>query len=175
MKKTNKEELSKLLALGYTIKRMAEELNCSQTNIRYWLNKFNLKPVHGPHGKIPKDLLKPRKCGKCGETDPNKFYGHKKSICSKCHKTYTLEQGHKKRKKALDLLGNKCLVCGYSKYSCSLDIHHIDPTKKDPGFSHHRSWAWNRLEEELKNCVLLCRNCHAATHNGEINLSKYIH
>lgn len=53
---------------------------------------------------------------------------------------------------------------------CALDFHHIDMTKKDPHFCNCRGWSKERLLTELLGCVLLCKNCHAAVHKGEIQL-----
>jgi hypothetical protein len=172
--KTNKKDLENLVSLGMTLKEMAKELKCSQTNVRYWLKKYDLRVKRGPRGKLPKDFIIQRKCGSCGETDPNKFYGNKKFICAKCHTKYVNEVGRKNRQYALDLLGNKCIVCGFDKYNCSLDLHHVDPTIKDPNFSGYRSWSSKRIEKEVEKCVLLCRNCHAAVHNNEIDLNPYL-
>jgi predicted transcriptional regulator len=44
-----KEKLTKLIELGFSANKIAKELECSQTNIRYWLKKFNLK-THATRG-----------------------------------------------------------------------------------------------------------------------------
>ena len=157
-----------------TLKEMSKKLKCSQTNVRYWLKKYGLKVKRGPRGKLPKDFVTQRKCSVCGETSPDKFYGNKRCICAKCHNNYNHELGRENRKYALYLLGDKCIVCGFDKYKCALDIHHVDPVIKDPNFSGYRGWSRKRIEKEVKNCVLLCRNCHAAVHSGEINLIPYL-
>lgn len=165
-----KIKLEELIENRATIKQIAKTLSCSQTNVRYWLKKFGLKTKRGPGGKLPKDMLTPRKCVHCGETDPEKFYGHKHTICGKCHLKYTHDLGREKRKKALDFLGGKCTICGFNKYHCSLEIHHLDPNKKDVGFTNYRYWKWSRIENELAGCVLLCSNCHSALHYGLVEL-----
>lgn len=107
---------------------------------------------------------------KCGEIKPENFYGHKKKICSKCHNEYTKGIGQEKRKKAILLMGGKCSICGYDKYYGCIDIHHIDPEQKDDKFKSLRGWSWNRILEEIKNCIPLCRNCHGEVHNGIKNI-----
>lgn len=102
----------------------------------------------------------------CGETDPEKFYGNRKNGCAKCHNRYTIEQGKKKRKYAVDKLGGKCVACGFNRWIEALDIHHTNPSAKDPNFSSMRGWSIERIDRELVDCVLLCRNCHAAGHAG---------
>ena len=113
-----------------------------------------------------KFLERPPKCSKCGETDPKNFYGNKKSTCSKCHNKDVVEKGKRNREFALSILGNKCASCGFDKYKCSLDIHHLDPKTKDKTFDSMRSWSLDRVKKEIQNCILLCRNCHQAYHSG---------
>ncbi|QHR74940.1 hypothetical protein YP6_00168 [Escherichia phage YP-6] len=110
------------------------------------------------------------KCSRCGEEDPCKFYGHKKTICGKCHNEYTMNLGRQKRQYAVDKLGGKCINCGFDKWIVSLDIHHLDPKIKDSKFAQMRGWSLQRIDNEIKNCVLLCRNCHAAVHAGLLEL-----
>ena len=110
----------------------------------------------------------------CGETDPSKFYGHKKNKCGRCHNQYTLKIGQEKRKKAIENLGGKCIVCGYSKYTGAIDFHHIDPLKKDENFKELRGWSQKKIDEEMKKCVPLCKICHAELHAGIINLDDII-
>lgn len=162
-----KEKLLELVNKNLTQRQIASVLNTSHTNIRYWLNKYQIKTKRGPKGKIPKDFNRKRKC-KCGETDPTKFYGNKTSICSKCHNTYQINKGKNNREWAISFLGKKCRHCGFNKHSCALDIHHLDPKIKDMGFKHMRYWSLDRLKKELKNCILLCKNCHAIEHNRDV-------
>jgi hypothetical protein len=114
---------------------------------------------------LSKKLKDEYKCA-CGETRPEKFYGIKKSVCSKCHKEYTLRIGQEKRKKAIDYLGGECKNCGYDKYYGAIDLHHLDPRKKDSDFNNLRGWSWERIKKEIKNCVPLCATCHREVHAG---------
>jgi hypothetical protein len=100
----------------------------------------------------------------CGETNPDKFYGKKRSFCSKCHNKYTIKVGNEKRKKAIEYLGGKCIKCGYDKYYGAIDLHHVDPTKKDSKFKNLRGWSWDRILKEIQNCVPLCCRCHVEEH-----------
>lgn len=56
----------------------------------------------------------------------------------------------------------KCQRCGYDKCMGALAWHHLDPEKK--GRYIWRSQAIALIREELKNCILLCANCHAEEH-----------
>lgn len=123
---------------------------------------------HNTSSRNPPKVLD-RKCS-CGETDSTKFYGRKAGICGKCHLAYTTERGRQAKKKAREYLGGKCVHCGYDTFDVALDIHHVDPSKKDPNFSSMRSWTWERILRELAHCVLLCKNCHTAFHAGMISM-----
>jgi len=160
---SDREVLAALVGRSLSISQIAEEVGCSKRTVRYWLTKHNLKTFRGPRGALPPDYQTPCRCA-CGETDPEKFYGHKTSVCARCHNDYTLLKGQEKRAKAIELLGGACGVCGFNGPSCALDIHHLDPTKKDPAFKSMRNWSWERILREIDGCALLCKNCHAIEH-----------
>jgi len=153
--------LKELVSQGKSIREIAKEAGRSPTSVRYQLKKLDLKTNKNKTGF---------RCGTCGETDPSAFYGHKKRVCGVCHSKYTLAKGQEKREKAIEYLGGKCVSCGFDKFKCSLDIHHLDPSKKDESFASHRGWSWERLLNELKGCKLLCKNCHTALHAGHLSL-----
>lgn len=160
-----KEILIELIENGLTQREIGLKLDKSQTTVRYWLKTFGLKT---------KNLKKPRdkkhKCYKCGETNPLNFYGNDKDVCSFCHNKRVLLKAKEKRDYVIKKLGGECLNCGFNDYKCSLDVHHLDPLKKDPNFKSMRGWSLNRIDSEIINCVLLCKNCHAAVHSNLIHL-----
>ena len=55
--------------------------------------------------------------------------------------------------------GKKCKECGTTE---NLQLHHIDPKKKES----HRIWSWSkkRREKEIAKCVVLCHDCHVNAH-----------
>jgi len=125
-------------------------------------NKHNTKKING---KPRKDQMRPHKCS-CGESDPDKFYGNKRSSCGKCHNKYTKKKGKEKRKRAIDLLGGCCKLCGYNKCYEAIDLHHLKPEEKEVGFSLLKGWSWEKIEKAIKKCVPLCSNCHREVHAG---------
>lgn len=68
----DKEILESFINRGLSLNQIAAASGKSQTSVRYWLKKFDLKLKRSAKGKKPKDFLFPRKCS-CGETDINKF------------------------------------------------------------------------------------------------------
>ena len=155
----------------YTIKQIAKKTGKGPTTVRYWLKRHGLKTKRGARGKYPKDFTLTYKC-KCGEADPNKFYGHKRTTCAKCHSKDRLLKGQQNRHRAIKYLGGECISCGWAKWNSGFDIHHLKPSEKDVAFGSMRSWSWERTKKELSKCVLLCACCHAGVHSGDITLSN---
>lgn len=69
-------------------------------------------------------------------------------------------------------LGNKCQICGYNKNLAALEFHHINPKEKkfDLSIRHIASYSWEKIQQELKKCQLLCSNCHAEYHHPQCKL-----
>lgn len=153
----DRELLAKAVLAGRSSRQIAQDFRTSQTNVRYWLKKFGLTTLTRNRSGSPR-------C-KCGETDPQQYYKYKKQACKKCHNRYTAERALGLRRRAIELLGGCCKHCGFDKLP-ALDIHHIDPKLKDPNFKTHRGWSWERILQEIKGCIILCRNCHALHHFG---------
>ena len=67
------------------------------------------------------------------------------------------ERRKARREKFLKLLGGKCAECGSKK---DLHFDHVRPTTK----TRHTSRLWDAneadVQKELKNCQLLCADCH---------------
>jgi predicted restriction endonuclease len=164
----NKLELLDFIENNLSIRNIAEETGKSFTSIRYWMKKYSLSTNHQQFGKQEQ---KYHFCSFCGKTDPTLFYGNKKTICGDCYNTlYVIPRGNITRHRIIEHFGSKCLLCGFDKYECALQVHHLVPTKKDPTFSSHRYWSWKRILRELENCVLVCGNCHSALHAGLISI-----
>lgn len=63
--------------------------------------------------------------------------------------------------------GNQCGICGYSRCTRALELHHLDPNEKDFTVSPSTTlYRWSRVVEEVRKCVLLCANCHREVHAG---------
>lgn len=65
-------------------------------------------------------------------------------------------------------MGGRCGCCGYDKSEEALQLHHVDPGKKEVSFSFMRAQprAAESLIPELLKCVLVCSNCHFEIHAG---------
>jgi len=164
-----KEDLKVMLDSGSSIADMSNKTGKSKTTIRYWLKKFDLKTKNAIYNKKKK-----YKCVTCGETDRKKMMskgGDRKSFstCKSCHNRATIDRGRQRKIELVKHMGGKCVDCGYNKNYAAFDFHHLDETKKDVNFKSMRYWSSDRAKDEMKNCVLLCSNCHRERHNPEQN------
>lgn len=127
--------------------------------------KHNTKPIE----KFPKDR-KAITCSSCGRKYiRNKKKGHTYERCNSC---VVNDRRFQIKKRATELLGGVCRICGYSRCSRAMHFHHINPSKKkfEIGGSHCRKWS--DIEKELSKCVLLCCRCHAEVEAGLVEITK---
>ena len=67
--------------------------------------------------------------------------------------------------KVVEILGGKCVRCGWAEHQSGLIPHHVDPSTKSFSIgSMGTVYAWDRILAEAKKCILLCANCHAVVH-----------
>lgn len=91
--------------------------------------------------------------------------GIKEPVTNRAYRLFNWRKNVKQ--KALELLGGKCILCGYNRCTRALHFHHLNPAEKSFEISRCR-FGWKKIEEELKKCVLLCSNCHAEVETGLI-------
>lgn len=74
----------------------------------------------------------------------------------------------------VESFGGKCNICSYNKCAAALELHHLDPSKKNFSFGSVRAdpKKWDVIVEELRKCIMLCANCHRELHFGIINLPE---
>lgn len=138
----------------------------------------------GNHNTVKIKEPREYKCLICGETDSKNFFVGRYTKCKKCrnmarrpNETIASQNTRISRKKrVIEYMGGCCACCGFKEGISAFDVHHINPENKDPNFSTHLFWSWERLKKELDSCLLLCANCHRRLHNGEISYKdfKYI-
>ena len=163
----NYDIINSLVTKGFSTRKISTELKTSQSNVRYWLKKFNIKTTS--RSKVS-DY---RHCPRC-ETEKLKteFYNRRNGkgnsvYCKLCSHTQTLERQRDFKQRCVDHKGGKCICCGYDKTNNALDFHHLNPSEKDFSISSARFTTFdNRVINELNKCALVCRNCHAEIHAG---------
>jgi predicted transcriptional regulator len=178
----SKELLEKLIAERLSSYRIAEKINRSQSTVRYWLKYYGLKTdaLYKSYTRSPAGIKESKICSKCGivkKINSDNFYISSKGIihswCKDCNNTITYQKQVDRKRKALDFLGGKCVMCGYDKCSAALHFHHLDPAKKDFNISKLRTYSFEVLKKELVKCCILCANCHAETHIA-LHISKLV-
>jgi predicted transcriptional regulator len=165
-----KEILEKLIESGLSQREIAFKLECSQSNIKYWLRKHGLKTTCK---KYNKKIRENKYCPKCKKIKSiNEFYKRTNrdswgGYCKECSNNYHTERVRDVKIKMINYKGGQCVDCGLklcdSHYSV-FDFHHIDSTTKDPNFSKIKYQNWNKIKEEIEKCELLCSNCHRIKH-----------
>jgi hypothetical protein len=60
-----------------------------------------------------------------------------------------------------------CIVCK-EREVCCLDLHHLDPSAKEFTISGNQNRSFVLVQEEVRKCIVVCRNCHAKIHAGLI-------
>jgi predicted transcriptional regulator len=169
-----KKTLIKMIENDMSQYEMAKLLDCSQSNIRYWLKKYELKTNNLSFKEIGiKCYTETKYCVKCCENkNINYFYKRRGNIggsayCIECTKTQYKERHNQFKKELVNYKGGCCQNCGYDKYYGALEFHHLDPNEKDFSFGNVKSFTLNdKMKSELDKCVLLCANCHRETHAG---------
>lgn len=155
----NKEQIENFLAEGKSLREIGRILQISLCKVRYWIKKFDIV--------LPQYTFK---C-ECGETNPEKFYKGKSTLCTQCVSKNTVCRNRKNKLLAVAYKGSICQRCGYDKYIGALQFHHRNPDLKDPNWNLIKNRHFDKIKEELDKCDLLCSNCHAEVHH-EIRMSK---
>jgi hypothetical protein len=172
------EKLKGYLAEGLSLNAIRKKEGKSLNTIRYWMRVHGLKPNFKNFGEEPfkkSEIVDGKKqCTCCNEWKSLDEFAKKKDnytqhYCRPCIYAYQQERGKSRKKKVIDLMGGKCVKCGYSRNYAALEFHHLDPSKKEINISGNGiKGSWKRLMEELKKCVLICSNCHREEHNPDM-------
>ncbi len=168
----NYEILQELISKNLSIAEIAKELDCSKTNIRYWLRKYGLNTNFTTLNFDLKDLHNGRNCKICS----NILNGSQKFFCSKeCRiknkNPNTVERQKrisKERKlQLINMSGGRCEICGYNKNYSALQFHHLNPLNKTFNIDSRMlsNTKWDSIIKEWEKCQLLCANCHFEIHN----------
>ena len=104
------------------------------------------------------------------------------------HKKYAMKHKEDRKQKTqewrLKIQGLKtpCIKCGEDR-ACVIEFHHINPKDKLINIGKiNPQKSFDIVEDEVKKCVCLCKNCHFEFHtiyglkptNPEKNLAQYL-
>tara|TARA_R100000388_G_C7217948_1_gene147252 strand:+ start:584 stop:928 length:345 start_codon:yes stop_codon:yes gene_type:complete len=106
-------------------------------------------------------------CRSCSKEKPiEDFYsmGYTRSGKKKRKPTCKICECKEKRERYWNIIeshfdGWVCQNCGFVGHPKQYDCHHLNPSTKTIQISDCRD-SPNKLKEELKQCELLCANCH---------------
>lgn len=111
------------------------------------------------------------------EKTEEEFYkksnGRLHAECKSCFNDRRMKSYYNKQDKVNQYkLQKGCLVCGYNEYSFCLDLHHKDGQDKEDNISRMvtKNFSWDKIENEINKCVVLCAICHRKLHAGIISL-----
>jgi len=139
--------------------------------------------------------MKTKKCKVCHQVKPiNDFYKFKdmkdgyRNECKICSNNRTRinkakrgrEYNNEKsriyretnRERIKAYYGGKltCSRCGLQSVCFSVyDFHHVNPAEKEERIGTLINKGWDKIEAELKKCIVLCANCRREVHNCEKN------
>ncbi len=170
-----KEKLLQLVNEGLSSYQISKVLEKSQTTVRYWLKKYDLKTKHlSIKDKIP-IKLETKCCPKCKETKPvSEFYNRRKKegsspYCKICTTIQVVDRQRRLKELAIKYKGGCCIKCGYNTFSGALEFHHLNPNEKDFTIAHLKQYSFkDKIKKELDKCILVCANCHREIHGGII-------
>jgi hypothetical protein len=60
--------------------------------------------------------------------------------------------------------GRRCMICGMQSKLPIYELHHHDQEGKETNISSIMHHSWEKVEKELRKCMLVCANCHRAVH-----------
>jgi hypothetical protein len=81
-------------------------------------------------------------------------------------------RGIKRKLELVELLGGKCMRCGYDKNLAALTFHHTGEKNHKLDARNLANRSLKAVMEEFSTCILLCANCHAEEHNPHLEMGK---
>lgn len=175
-------EIYELRLKGLSYNEIAKRLNCAKSTISYYskLLKVNepilkVKTLNIEEIELLKEYYKTHtkketaECFNVSESTVFKYAEtkHIKLSVSELKKRNYLSVKTFRQKikiKAVEYKGGRCEKCGYNKCIWALEFHHINKNEKEFTISHYSKLSWNKIENELDKCELLCSNCHKEVH-----------
>jgi hypothetical protein len=76
------------------------------------------------------------------------------------------------KRRLVYIMGDQCCICGYNKAITALEFHHKDPSQKDFALSSNANIGFDKANEEIRKCILVCSNCHREIHEFNIDVSQ---
>lgn len=115
-------------------------------------------------------------CTRCHLEKPNSKFGltskngtrYRRHTCNTCRNQQSrrqqIKQKHAFKQQAIILKGGKCADCNGVFDADCFDFHHRDPSTKEFNWGRYAKSTWNTVLKNIKDCDLLCCNCHKVRH-----------
>lgn len=100
------------------------------------------------------------------------WYNKNRVIRTKQIRKWQDEQIKKFKEYKAFLAKKGCIICGYNKCIRALDFHHINGKDKSFRLSLIRGKSWKTILEEIKKCIMVCKNCHTEIHAGVAHVGR---
>lgn len=111
-------------------------------------------------------------CNKCNEQKLIYLMRSKKE-CYVCYNAYMKNRHDKIKYKMYDYLScHPCIDCE-EKNILFLDFDHLRDKSFNIGKCAGKNANWERVQEEIKKCVVRCRNCHSIKTHQETNSIRW--
>lgn len=86
---------------------------------------------------------------------------------------YSADVPRRERRERIDDIKETqaCESCGDNRSSVAMDFHHKEPEKKTESIAEMCNsplkYSWGEVLDEISNCSLVCKSCHAEIEWGE--------
>jgi excisionase family DNA binding protein len=169
------ETLTDLVERGLSTREMADRLNLSQSTVRHWLRKHDLRthrarrPGSGGVRAVDPD----RRVEESPRHGATEFWLEGRGIyrCLRCRSEAVARRRRRLKEILVEEAGGSCSICGYGRYVGALQFHHRDGQAKAFGLGDRGlTRSLEAVRAEAAKCVLLCANCHSEAEAGIVKV-----
>jgi transposase len=171
-----REQLTELVGRGMSIAQIADEVQRSTATVRHWLRRYDLSTAAtvraraARSGRARGQLTIQRECARHGRTE-FVIEGRGYYRCKRCRSEQVVRHRRTVKETLVAEAGGACALCGYGRCLSALEFHHLDPSQKRLHISQNGvTLSVAAVRAEVRNCVLLCSNCHAEVQSGIVAL-----
>ncbi len=173
-------EARRLRALGWSLRKIAVELDVSLASASVWVRDVEVPaPPPTPPEYVTESLEELRRCAKCEQLLPmssfNRYRDGHQWWCRECFREYFRARGkrhrdqvHEARRKrrvparALveeHLASHPCVDCGEDNPAV-LEFDHVGSKRGNVSTMSWDGFSVAALEQEIAGCDVVCANCH---------------
>jgi excisionase family DNA binding protein len=172
----DRDTLAALVAEGLSTREIAERLGLSQSTVRHWLRKHNLRTYRAgrENSRGVRGLHPDRKMMECARHRLTEFWLERRGTyrCCRCRS----EAVSRRRRRLKEVLVREavgcCELCGYDRWIGALQFHHRDGEEKEFGLAERGlTRSLEVVRREATKCVLLCANCHSEVEAGIVKVA----